>query len=682
VITDDSGRATLSVPLADSITDWRMSVDAVSAGGALGSAESPIHVFQDFFVDLDLPVALTQNDEVSIPVACYNYLSGPQTVRLSVEAGDWCELQGAAETTVNMAPNEVRSVHFRLKALDVGRHELTVLAHGERMSDAVRRQVRVKPDGTPVETVQSGTLTAGRRATGLAFVLPDGAVPGSQSLLLKVYPTTFSEVVEGLENVFKMPYGCFEQTSSCTYPNAMALLYMRRTGQSTPEVEVKAQKFINAGYQRLLTFEVPGGGFEWFGQPPANVVLTAYGILEFTDMAKVHEVDPAVVERAKTWLFSEQGRDGAWDVRNPGWTWERVSGNLITTAYVAWALAEAGAGRELDRALDYLRAHVADTEHTYTLALTANAFLARDPDDPDGRRIVERLQSAFIADGDGGYFASDGAGAMYSRGYCLSVETTALAALAMMKNGSHSETVKKALTWISRQRDPSGTWSSTQATILAMKALLQGTGAPLGGGTHARLTVEVNGRPAGAIEVTPETSDLLHALDLTRSVAAGRNAVVLRADPPAELPYRLVGEYWTPWKTTRREAPQALEIAVGYDKARLAVNDVMTCSVAVKNNTGSAVGMAIIDLGVPPGFSVDTAAFEKLVGAGRLAKYDVTGNQCILYVRDIPAARPLRFDYELRALYPIRAKAPPSRVYEYYNPQNEAVAPGQQLIVE
>ena len=30
-------------------------------------------VFQDFFVDLDLPVTLTQGDQVSIPIGLYNY---------------------------------------------------------------------------------------------------------------------------------------------------------------------------------------------------------------------------------------------------------------------------------------------------------------------------------------------------------------------------------------------------------------------------------------------------------------------------------------------------------------------------------------------------------------------------------------------------------------------------------
>jgi len=75
----------------------------------------------------------------------------------------------------------------------------------------------------------------------------------------------------------------------------LALDYLKSTKQLIPEIEIKARKYINAGYQRLLTFEVPGGGFDWFGRSPAHINLTAYGLLEFTDMSKIHPVDPQVI---------------------------------------------------------------------------------------------------------------------------------------------------------------------------------------------------------------------------------------------------------------------------------------------------------------------------------------------------------------------------------------------------
>ena len=37
--------------------------------------------------------------------------------------------------------------------------------------------------------------------------------------------------------------------------------YLQSTGQTNPEIQLTAEKYVATGYQRLLTFEVEGGGF-------------------------------------------------------------------------------------------------------------------------------------------------------------------------------------------------------------------------------------------------------------------------------------------------------------------------------------------------------------------------------------------------------------------------------------
>src|SRR5262249_17349851 len=55
-IRDENGHAQRALPLADSITTWRLAALANSQNGELGTAQAGIRVFQDFFIDLDLPV--------------------------------------------------------------------------------------------------------------------------------------------------------------------------------------------------------------------------------------------------------------------------------------------------------------------------------------------------------------------------------------------------------------------------------------------------------------------------------------------------------------------------------------------------------------------------------------------------------------------------------------------------
>ncbi len=157
----------------------------------------------------------------------------------------------------------------------------------------------------------------------------------------------------------------------------------------TPEIAAKAEGFIAQGYQRLLTFEVPGGGFSWFGNPPANKILTAYGLMEFSDMAKVHEVDAALISRTQQWLASQQQPDGSWkpdaNFINEGATNRFNNDVLRITAYLAWSLANTGyRGPAVDKAKQYVEQHMGFERgaDSYTLAVLAN-FAADSPNDHD-----------------------------------------------------------------------------------------------------------------------------------------------------------------------------------------------------------------------------------------------------------------------------------------------------------
>ena len=74
-------------------------------------------------------------------------------------------------------------------------------------------------------------------------------------------------------------------------------------GGVVPEVAARARQLLDRGYGKLTAFECqkPGNtgkqGYEWFGgAAPAHEALTAYGLMEFVDMAKVHDVDPQLIE--------------------------------------------------------------------------------------------------------------------------------------------------------------------------------------------------------------------------------------------------------------------------------------------------------------------------------------------------------------------------------------------------
>ena len=136
----------------------------------------------------------------------------------------------------------------------------------------------------------------------------------------------------------------------------MSLDLLRQSPSAEPARQ-RAREYVARGYQRLVSYEVNGGGFSWFGETPANQVLTAYGVLEFSDMAKVYPVDPGLIDRTRKWLLGKQLADGSWKP-DASWLhdWSAVQGKVSTTAYITWALAQSGLrGPAVSRALSFLR---------------------------------------------------------------------------------------------------------------------------------------------------------------------------------------------------------------------------------------------------------------------------------------------------------------------------------------
>ncbi|MFN7994785.1 MAG: MG2 domain-containing protein [Bryobacteraceae bacterium] len=688
IITDRNGAASISIPMADSITTWRMAMIASSLQGALGTGASSIRVFQDFFADLDLPVTLTQGDRVSIPVAIYNYSAARGLVRLTLPPEDWYSLvQDVPEKSVMVDAGRVGASQFTIEARRIGRFKLTLAANmgGGANADIIVREIEVLPNGREQNFVFNGRLETTVRHE-LNF--PAASVPEAGKIFVRLYPGPLSQVIEGMDSILQMPGGCFEQTSSSTYPNVLALDYMKQTKKLTPEVHAKAESYIANGYQRLLTFEVPGGGFSWFGNAPANKILTAYGLMEFFDMSKVHEIDPNVISRTQQWLVGQQQADGSWkpdtSFINEGATNRYNADVLRITAYLAWSLGRTGyRGPGIEKARDYIEKHISAKADAYTLAVLANFAVDGGNSRDFVQESIRQLLDARTEKDDQAWWNAEETG-VYSTGSAAAIETTGLAVQALLKWGEASATAAKALHYIAAKKDATGAWGTTQATIMALQALLLSTSK---GAADVRGTVEVllDGNPVQNLMLTPENNDLLHQFVFKPINAHSTNTVELRFTGKGGLAYQVTGRYFVPWAD--KPAGEPLSIDVAYDRTRMAQDDIATATATVRNNLRAAVKMVMIDLGIPPGFdllSEDLQAYqEKTAGhpGGRLQKFSLTGTQAILYFDSIPAGEAIRIQYRLRAKYPIRARTFLSRVYEYYDPQVSSTARPVQLEV-
>jgi hypothetical protein len=460
---------------------------------------------------------------------------------------------------------------------------------------------------------------------------------------------------------------------------------MKTTGKITPELRMKAEGFINAGYQRLVSFEVDGGGFEWFGKAPAHRILTAYGLMEFYDMSKVYEVDPAIIARTQQWLAKGQEKDGSWKPSQEGireGAINRFTDDVLrTTAYITWALASTEySGPEVRKGVDYIRNHLDAMKDTYTRALVANALAVIAPEDKTTVDTLKTLHDMRTEEGDTAYWKADSETPTYGSGKAAEIEVTALATQAFIRCGRELGTVSKAITYLVKNKDAMGTWQSTQATIQALRAMLMAER----GATprvNAVIAVRIDDKKVSDITIDETNSDVLYLVDLKDHTHKGDNRISLVFEGEGELLYQVVGRYYLPYPKQAAAVKEPMSINIRYDRTQLATQDIINVTAAVANNRPGTAKMVIVDLGLPPGFTLIPDQLNKLVEEETIEKYTVTGRQIIVYLREVRQGVPIELRYQLLAKYPMKAQSPQSSVYEYYNPRIRSDAKPIQLTV-
>ena len=668
LITDSAGEASIDLALADSITSWRLTSIAHTQKGQLGSSVAGITVFQEFFVDTLLPTHLLQNDEVEIPVAIYNYLGSAQTVTVKLKGESWFDLLDASTKQVVVPAKSVSAATFKLRVKQVGTFSFTATGTSSTEADAVKRSIRVLPDGERKEIVRSGALSPG--TTTETISIPAAAIDGASELFVKVYPGLLAEVVEGFESILKKPYGCFEQTSSATYPNVMVMQYLKSSGKSTPKLEAQAMSYINEGYQKLVAYEVSGGGFSLWGKPPANIVLTAFGLMEFSDMAKVRFVDKALIQRTQNWLVGQQSSGGAF-VPPASYGYYEIPGNaakgtLRSTAYVAWALSQSGyTGAALSSALSYVKQNAAKSTDVYTMALAANALLSASSTDPDGKALLTKLKAAATPSGaESVKWESKGCSLTYGYGESMAVETTALAVGALLLGKDSSSSTQKGLRYLTESKGSYGGYGTTQATVLALRALilsLQNQGGDQANGT---LQVLHNATGQGSATVTPQTSDVTRLFDLKQALVEGSNKVDVVFNGKGQLAYQVVAVYYLPHSVSAGKGP--LTFSVTYDKTTIKLNDKIKVTATVGNTGSGDIPTVMMRLGLPPGFSVELSSLTALPGVNAA---ELDGPYVVLYLGNLKQGAPQDVIFEMTSTLVAKGKAPASIAYPYYTPE-------------
>lgn len=664
--TDQRGRASFSFYNSDAITQFSVTAEGFSQSGGIGRMEYKYFTQLPLEMTIKVPRQVLTGDILDLPLTLTNNTTTTLDGNLKVQMPDNIQLDNTP-TTISLKANESKTV--LLKAIVANTAEdgkITISCQANGMQDQFVTPIVVQPRGFPVTEVFAGSQL--KNNFELTLQQP---IAGTVIAKVQVYPSVLDEVLTGMESMLRMPGGCFEQTSSANYPNLLVLNYLKETNTSNLEIETRAKEYLKVGYNRLVGYESNGGGFDWWGRNPAHEALTAYGLMEFVDMQAVYPVDEKIITRASKWLLSRKDGKGGWN-KNPNalHSWAVAE---VTDAYIVWALSEAGYANEIQAEIDKSYKDAVKSEDPYMMALVANAlFKAKDS---RAEKLVKELVQLQQKEGT---FLGLTSSVTNSTGHSLTIETTSLAALAMMQAGNYQSKVEKAVATISSGKTYYG-YGSTQGTVLALKTLLEYAKNSKKVAKNGELVVYVDGKKATSLPYTAGQKEILLP-NIATYLKEGKQQVSLQYENTDEaLPLGLELTYTTRLPQNSVDCPFGLVTTLPAQKVKM--GETIRLTTTLSNKTDKGQPMTMVMVGIPAGLSLQAWQLKELQEKGVFDYYELFEGYAVFHYEQIKAKDNKTIHLDLKADIPGTYEAPASSAFLYYTNEHKTWAMPEKMVI-
>jgi uncharacterized protein YfaS (alpha-2-macroglobulin family) len=657
-----SGEVTVHFALNDSVTSFKAFANGFDGQGALGTASATVESVQPFYVEPKLPLEVTAGDVIKLPVSLVNG-TGEALRGAAVKATASRGLQLPALPKLDLSARErARQILAITVGSAAGAADLKLEGRAGPYADTVTRKLAIKPSGFPFR-LSFGGLTVKGGAVAHVVEIPAGVVAGSLRTSVAVYPTPLANMTQALARLIQDPYGCFEQTSSTTYPLTMAQQYFTSHTGVDPKLVSAAQEKLEAGYKRLVSFECSDKGYEWFGENPGHEALTAYGLLHFTDMAQVREVDHQMITRSRDWLYKQRdGKGGFSRKRRALHTW--LEDRDASNGYILWAMLESGA-KGLDQEIAAFKSAAAESANSYVTALGANV-LALAGQRADAKKLMEKLAAK---QGKAGFVDGATTSIVGSGGEALAIETTALAVLAWLHDPAFAGSIERSMKYLADSCQD-GRYGSTQSTVLALRAIVAYDRAHARPKAPGSVRVLVDGQPVGGpVPFDRTTQGTIKLPEIAERLGAGKHRIEVKMEGGAPMPYSMGVEYSALRPDSAKECKVGIDVKL--TRPTIAEGELVEAYATITNRSKQPVPTPVAIVGLPGGLEPRHDQLKELVKKGTIDAYEVIGRDVVLYWRGLDGAQQVSVPLSLVAAVPGTYTGPASRAYLYYTDEHK-----------
>lgn len=659
VEVDRTGMKTVEFYASDDITSFRATVEGLATDGSLGRAESTIYTQLPFAMSAKIPVEVATEDNVSIPLTLKNNTDKPLGGFITITSPEGLKSLVEVPSVQTIMPGKAKTIYLDYKVLDkVGYGDFTISFKSCGLGDAFTQKIKIAPKGFPVSASFSGQEVEKEYSFDMSNV-----VNGSLKANFTAYPNVVSDLMKGVEGILREPYGCFEQTSMSSYPNAMVLDYLKSTDSKDDKTLSRAEDLLDKGYKRLITFETKDRGYEWFGSNPGHEALTAYGLMQFNDMKRAGEkVDNKMMERTANWLFSRIDGDGGFKRSAEALDNFGRARKEITDAYIVYALSEAGftdIKKEFTASYNYAM----KSKDPYVLGLVAcSAYNLKENTKAD-----DALNLLLAKQEKNGSWTGAEHSITYSTGQSLTIETTSLAVMAIIKSGNgNGNAMANGVKFIVGSRSGYGEFGNTQGTILALKALTEYAKASKKTNENGEIAIYVDGKKVTDKTYKAGEKEAI-VIDNIEQYINGDGQHTLKVKyigVKTPLPYSVSVSWNTSLPSSSKECSVGFTTKMSSKTANVGETVRLSATLTNKENKGIPSTMAII--GIPAGFTVQPWQLKEMQEKKVFDYYEVAGNNIAIYYRCMAPNAVKEINLDLKAEMPGEYDAPASSAYLYY----------------
>ncbi|PAA66715.1 hypothetical protein BOX15_Mlig006368g1 [Macrostomum lignano] len=690
VQADSEGLARHSFVLPDTITSWDVTGFGVAVDRPFQTMDSAFKLttFKNFFIRPVLPYSLVRGEKFLLKVLAFNYRAIAGSVEVAVNVTRPA-LQLPSQT-VSLEANSVGLAVFELTPSSLPSLDVTIRATwtGESSSetDVVVKSIIVIPEGKTVYRSRSVLLTAPANSSSdsaqqeitVEFPPEDSPdlVAGSEVFSYSVIGDVTGPAMQNIGGLLRLPSGCGEQNMVNFAPAVFIWEYLTATRQDTdPDVSKKALQVMKVGLQRQLTYKRLDGSYSAFGQQDeaGSAWLTAFVLSIYSKAAAFITVgSDSLTGQSVSFLLSRQSVNGQFSelsaarILDPGLQGSSGSASHGLTAFICmslmdveeaairWPKLQSTTWKDTDtrgaitKCLWFLKSAFESSPaefSSYDAALSAYLLKRAQASTRYRQASLERgLQALTTAlsekaetDSNGGKYWSTSNRWGRRRG---SVEATGWALIGCSMKSDATEECLQILRWLSDQQNSLGGFSSSQATVVGIRAIAAfATSSGLTGGDAS---VALNWGDISFLNIIEDSNRrVLQQSDLLRGTTARVGQVQARhtgegagfALAKLSWQYNILDRQQltaSDWKSSN-----GLSIRLGLMPPKLPPKSQHRLAVCAKaNTTVSGEGMLILRVTNPSGYSAGRLPEPSSVAG--LKRVEAGSQEVVMYFDYLP----------------------------------------------